>query len=89
LKKKNGICLNKKILSNKMMNKFECDGVNVFFLDWDTRKISGWNDYIKLGDLVHCEMESGKIAEFKIIEFKRMMDPKDQFFGKVEDVGYV
>lgn len=34
-------------------------------------------------------MESGKIGQFKVIEIRFMEDPRDQFFGKVDPIGYV
>lgn len=70
-------------------NIFECDGVNVFFINWDERRISGWNRAIKVGDLVHVKMQSGKTAELEITELKHCSDPTDQFFGRVKDVRYL
>ena len=71
------------------MNRWNIDGVNVFFFDWKTRKISGWSYNIKVGDLIHASMQSGKVAEFRVTEINRMNDPKDQYFGTVEDVRYL
>lgn len=64
------------------------DGVNVFFYDWDNRRISGWSFSVKEGDIIKSKMQSGKIALFKVTKISRMGDPRDQFFGYVEDVGY-
>ena len=49
----------------------------------------GWTYNIKVGDLVRCQMQSGKTAEFEVIKLNRMSDPKDQYFAKVKDVRYL
>lgn len=62
---------------------------NVYIWDWDNRRIYGWNSYIKKDDEVRFPMASGKIARFRVIELEHKMDPKDQFFGTIQDIGYV
>lgn len=74
------------------------------FFSWDNRNVMGFYDQIragfygamhgqdqkqlKVGQLLRCKMESGRNAIFRLIELEYMSDPKDQYFGRVEDVGY-
>lgn len=71
------------------MRVHDIDGVNVFFFDFDSRRISGWSFHVNVGDEVRSQMQSGKIARFKVEKIDRMLDPKDQYFGTVSDIGYL
>lgn len=77
-------------------------GNHIKFFNFDNRQI--WGHYLNkyswasngkkpyklsLGDEIQFRMGSGKIARFLIIELKYQADPKDMFFGTVEDIGYV
>jgi hypothetical protein len=70
------------------MRHIRLDGHTAFFFNFDSRVISGWSFDVDAGDLVYSEMKSGKIGVFRIVSVKRMNDPRDQYFAKVEDVGY-
>lgn len=64
-------------------------GNSIFWIDWDKRKIGGFlSNLPKKGDILQCEMESGKIAQFKFELVEVMDDPKDQFFALVSDLDY-
>lgn len=65
------------------------EGVSVFIFDWDSRRISGFSYRIKVGDEVRVPMQSGNIARLRVTSINRMSDPKDQYFGTVEDIGYI
>lgn len=65
------------------------DRHSIFWFDFDKLKISGHCFGLKIEDEVHCQMQSGKVGKFKVIEIKYMNDPKDQFFGVVGPIGYV
>ena len=66
----------------------ECDGIQAFFFNWEKRVIAGWSHELKDGDILRCKMETGKIGLFKIKNLKRCLDPKDQYFADVTDIGY-
>lgn len=69
-------------------------GNTIAWWDIPTRQITGhFSDFIGgghlfVGDDLLCKMQSGKIGRFRISEVKYMQDPKDQFFGRVVDIGY-
>lgn len=68
----------------------------MYFFNYDTRRISGFcsrnffnfKNSLAIGQLLRCKMQSGKSAIFRLTDLKYMDDPKDQYFGTVEDVGY-
>jgi len=64
------------------------DSINWF--NFATRKINGHlQERIKIGDEIRSKMGSGKIARFKVKEIKQMLDPSDQFFATLSDIGYL
>lgn len=75
-------------MTNDKGAEYLVDGVNVFFFDWDKRRISGWSFDVKEGDIIKSKMESGKVGLFKVTRINRMGNPRDQYFGDVEDIGY-
>ena len=69
---------------------WECDGYSAFFMNYDTRRVSGWaSRQPKVGDKLRCSMQSGKVAEFEFTEVEGCLDPRDQYFATVKDLGYV
>jgi hypothetical protein len=60
-----------------------------------------WRDYEKqqlwghltprpaVGDEVLCELKSGRIGVFKIIDVDYTEDPQDMFFATTEPIGYL
>lgn len=63
------------------------DGIGCFISTWTNhlKSISGWNYFIKPGDLVEVPMESGRLIKYEVIEINRMNNPKDQYFAKIEE----
>lgn len=58
--------------------------------NWEARRIYGWADErIKVGDFMRCQLKSGKIASFRVIQFEPEFDPGDMFNATLSDVGYV
>lgn len=66
---------------------WEYDGVNVCY-DFDTRRAYGWSHAVKEGDFLRVPMVSGKNALLKFVNLKRCLEPKDQYFSDLEDIGY-
>lgn len=65
-------------------------GNNVYFFDYDERKLVGWLTPLpKVGDEVRSKMQSRKIARFEIISIDVKKDPPDMFFAIVKDIGYL
>lgn len=64
-------------------------GNTIAFYNWETRRIFGWKRGLKVGDKLISKMQSGKTAEFEIIEIEYKRDPSDMFFGYVSDIGYI
>lgn len=44
---------------------------------------------IQVGDEIRFIMNSGKIGRFIVAEIRYEKDPPDQFFARVEDIGYL
>lgn len=65
-------------------------GDRIQWFNWDTRKIVGWLDRIpSIGDEIRFQMQSGKVAQFEVIEIERCRDPQDMFFATLKDIGYL
>jgi hypothetical protein len=59
------------------------------WMDWYERKVYGFmTPTPKEGDILRAKMENGKIAKFEFIHVEVMLDPSDQFFATVSDLGY-
>jgi len=72
------------------MNSHSTWGNSISFMNWEIREITGHMTPIpKKGDILVSKMKSGKKAVFRIIEIRPCLDPSDQFFGTVEDIGYI
>lgn len=53
------------------------------------RKVYGHKSFKpRLGDLLTCQMQSGRIGIFKFVEIEYLTDPDDMFFGTVEFLEY-
>jgi hypothetical protein len=53
------------------------------------RRVVGWQKRIpEVGDLLHAEMQSGRVGVFRFKSVRRPGDPPDMFFADVEFVGY-
>jgi len=64
-------------------------GNSIYFSDWNSRRITGHMTPIpSIGDELRAKMESGKTARFLISKIERAGDPRDMFFGYVQDFGY-
>lgn len=50
-----------------------------------------WADvrFPEVGDLLGCEMQSGRVGVFRFIDVHIARDPHDMFTGSVEWIGYV
>jgi hypothetical protein len=65
-------------------------GDSISFLDWDSMQITGHMTPLpEVGDYMTIKMESGKNALFKITKIEPCGNPKDQFFGEVQGLGYI
>ena len=64
-------------------------GNNIDWSDFAIRRLYGLCYGVRKGDYIRCEMESGDIASFKIVNIEYKSDPRDMFFATVKDVGYV
>ena len=65
-------------------------GDDIDFWDYERREITGHlTPMIRVGDMVHCKMNSGRIACYEVMSVDKKDNPPDMFFGKVEDRGYV
>lgn len=65
-------------------------GSSINWYCYKSRRIHGHiTPMIRAGDEVVSKMASGKHAVFRVVEVERMTNPTDQFFAKVEDVGYL
>ena len=62
----------------------------IHFYDYEKREITGHvTPMIRVGDMVHCKMNSGSIDCYEVTSVNYKSDPPDMFFGTVEDRGYV
>lgn len=43
---------------------------------------------LEVGSVIRGEMQSGRMALFRVTELDWQSNPHDMFFGKVEDIGY-
>lgn len=77
--------------TGKVLNMWEHKGWGntIYFRDWEKREIAGWYSYLKMGDEIRCKMQTGKIGRFLVTELKYYHNPKDMFYGKVKDKGYL
>lgn len=65
-------------------------GDAIGWMDFGRREIHGHLYRIpEKGDEVQAKMQSGNIGRFEVVSVKRMLDPKDQFFATVRDLGFV
>lgn len=67
---------------------FIAERTNAFFFNYDKRVVSGWQHGFKVEDRFNFRMASGKRAIFEIVSIEYMLDPKDQYFATVKDIGY-
>lgn len=82
---------NKPKLTGRQINVWEHDGWGntITWTNYNKRRMHGHlPERPKLGDVINCKMESGKIAQFLVVEVDYMRDPPDQFFCTVSDLGY-
>ena len=40
------------------------------------------------GDYVTCQMKSGRVGVFQVLEVKHCHDPRDMFFADLDPLGY-
>lgn len=77
----------------KVINMWEHRGWgdNIGWTNYERREIYGFSTpwLYDTDTEIRSEMESGKIARFKIISIEYKLDPRDMFFAKVEDLGYL
>ena len=72
------------------MWKHESWGNTIYFWDYERREITcHLTPAIRVGDMVHCNMNSGNIGCYEVTSVNYKSDPPDIFFGTVEDRGYV
>lgn len=64
-----------------------------WFIDWEKRMISGFTKKgerkVKKGDEVRCDMTSGQVARFEVLNVKYLPDPKNQYVAEVKDIAYI
>lgn len=71
------------------MSEHSSWGNSIFWTDYDQRKLSGFmQQKPTVGDIVRANMQSGKVARFRVESVENIQDPKDMFFAKVSDLGY-
>jgi len=64
-------------------------GNTIYWRDWENRKICGHlASPPEKGDILRSKMTSGKTARFRFEFVEIMLDPPDQFFATVSDLGY-
>ncbi|MVM36078.1 hypothetical protein GO755_39055 [Spirosoma sp. HMF4905] len=64
-------------------------GNSIFWTDYSQRKLSGFMmSKPVVGDIIRANMESGKVARFRVDSVEDVRDPRDMFFVKVSDLGY-
>lgn len=64
-------------------------GNSIFWLNYERRQIYGHlMDKPQPGDLINSRMDSGKVAQFLVVDVEYMRDPPDMFFCTVSDFGY-
>ncbi len=64
-------------------------GNHIGWFDFDSRRVDGHMSPIpEVGDYIIAKMQSGKRGVFEIIQVKWCVDPHDQFFATVKDIGY-
>lgn len=64
-------------------------GDSIYWLNFNTRRIAGHlHNPPEKGDIINCQMQSGKIAQFIVVSCEVMSDPSDQFFATVSDYQY-
>lgn len=65
-------------------------GDSISWMDWDKRKLMGHTTPLPaVGDELHCQMQSGKVATFRFKKINPCTDPSDMWFATVEDQGYL
>lgn len=80
------------------------DDFGMYFSTWEARSVTGFYNQVgagfsgamfgqnqkqlKIGQLLRCKMDSGRNAIFRLTDLRYMSDPKDQYFGTVEDIRY-
>lgn len=64
-------------------------GNHISWYNYPKRRMHGhMPEKPKVGDIINHEMQSGKVAQFVVVEIEYMADPRDQFFCTVSDFGY-
>jgi len=79
-----------KTKTRHQMNSPKSWGDSIFWFNFEKRRIAGYlTPMIQVGDELVCQMQSGKHMLFNVIDVEQQLDPPDQFFATVEDVGYL
>lgn len=63
-------------------------GNRIKFRDFENRTVTGWiTPHIEDGDLFGYQMQSGRIAVFRLINVDNQDNPSDMFFADAIDIG--
>lgn len=64
-------------------------GNNIFWSDYSKGRLTGWMfPKPKVGDIVRCQMKSGKIARFEITKIEHAHNVNDMFFADTKPLYY-
>lgn len=64
-------------------------GNNIYWYDYSKGRLTGWmSPKPKVGDIVRCEMKSGKIARFEITNIEHAVNVNDMFFADTKPLHY-
>jgi hypothetical protein len=78
-------------LTGREINMWEHKGWGnaINWLDFEKRKMYGHlYDKPRIGDLINCQMQSGKVHSFIVVDVEYKSDPPDMFFCDVSDYKY-
>ena len=95
---RNFFTVNEKIILNKLKNQevriinmhnHNGWGDRISWFSFEKRSVSGHMEaQPKVGDVMTCELASGRVGAFVFIDVRQCSDPRDMFFGTVKDLDY-
>ena len=63
---------------------------SIYWSKWEIRELTGHLTPLpQIGDELRAQLQNDKVARFKFIEVNPCKDPRDMFFAKVQDIGYL
>lgn len=67
---------------------YDVNGIDIYWMDYDRRRICGHSYRPKVGEGFRAKMQSGKYGIFLITKVDWCGDPRNMYFATVKDMGY-